>query len=98
MDQLRPFRAEQPQSRTAKGAEMPFGAAGVRPFIAFSLEACMVNRDVLATAHLEALGIAAEIDRITAAALSLAADRAVATLIRVGMGACLLYTSPSPRD
>ena len=66
---------------------MPLGGAAVGAFIAFVLESCVINRDVLATAHLQAAGIATEVDRITATALGLAADRAVAALIRVGVGA-----------
>src|SRR5690349_20550293 len=87
MNQFRPLRAEQPQARAADRTEMPLGAAAVGAFVAFFLEPRMVNRDVLAPAHLEAGGIATEVDRIAATALGLAADRAVATLVRVGVGA-----------
>ncbi|CAI8848691.1 hypothetical protein EMIT051CA3_21010 [Pseudomonas chlororaphis] len=86
MDQLRPLRAEQPQPGAAAAAEMPFGAAAPGAFARFP-EQRVVDRDVLAAADFQAGGIAAEVDRIPAAALGLAADRAVAALIRVGVGA-----------
>ncbi|MNN27163.1 hypothetical protein D3C81_1406900 [compost metagenome] len=56
-------------------------------FVAVFLEPRMVNRDVFASTNLEAGGIATEVDRIAATALGLAADRAVAALVRVGVGA-----------
>ncbi|MCY1248494.1 hypothetical protein D9M72_619320 [compost metagenome] len=66
---------------------MPLGTAAVGALLAFALEQRMVDRDVLAPAHLEAMGVTGNIDRITATALGLAADRAVAALIGVGVGA-----------
>ncbi|MNN84436.1 hypothetical protein D3C81_2015980 [compost metagenome] len=66
---------------------MPFGTAAVGTLFAFALEQGMVNSDVLAPANFEAVGITGNIDRKTATALGLAADRAVAALIRVGVGA-----------
>ncbi|MNG08822.1 hypothetical protein D3C84_922070 [compost metagenome] len=65
---------------------MPFGAAAVGAIIAFVLEPRMIDRDVLATVNLQASGIASQVDRKTATALGLATDRAVAALIRVGVG------------
>ena len=87
MDQLRPLRAEQPQTAAAHCAEMPFGGAAVGAFFAWVFHLRVVDRDVLATLYLERRRVAAEVDRVTAAALGFAADRAVAALIRVGMGA-----------
>lgn len=66
---------------------MSFGGAGVGTAGALRLEFGVVDRNLFAPVHLQALGVAAQVDRITAAALSLAADRAVATLVRVGVGA-----------
>src|SRR5688572_23766475 len=75
MDQIWPFGTEQPQPRAAQRAEMPLGGAATGALVAVVLEPRMVNRDVLATAYFQAGGIAPEVDRITAAALGLAADR-----------------------
>ncbi|MNR14305.1 hypothetical protein D3C85_1307750 [compost metagenome] len=66
---------------------MPLGRAAVGALVVLFLEPRMVNRDVFAPANLEAGGIATEVDRIAATALGLAADRAVAALVRVGVGA-----------
>ncbi len=45
----------------------------------------MVGRNVFAALNLQALRIPREVDRITAAALGLAANRAVAALVGVGV-------------
>src|SRR5471030_603604 len=66
---------------------MPLGGTAVGALIAFVLEPRMVDRDVLAPVNLEAFGIATEVDRVTATALGLAADRAIAALVRVGVDA-----------
>jgi hypothetical protein len=66
---------------------MPFGAAAVGAFIPVILEPRMIDRDVLATAYLQAPRIAPQVYRKAASTLGLATDRAVAALIRVGVGA-----------
>ena len=66
---------------------MPFGTAAVGALVAFFLESCMVDRDVLAATHLETLRVAAQVDGKATAALGLAADLAIAALVRVGVGA-----------
>ena len=66
---------------------MPFGSAAVGAFVAVVLQPRVVDRDMLSTAHFQAGGIASDVNRITATALGFAADRAVAWLVRVGMGA-----------
>src|SRR5579862_6469828 len=76
MDELRPFRTERPKRRSALRAEMPFRRADL--LAAVLNHARMVDCYVLAALDLEAAGIAAEIDRVAAPALRLAADAAVA--------------------
>jgi hypothetical protein len=66
---------------------MSLGTAAVRAFLAFAFEQRMVNRNILAPTYFQAVGITGNVDRITATALGLAANRAVAALIRVGVGA-----------
>src|SRR5690606_2042672 len=83
VDQLRPFRAEEPQEAAAMLAEMPLCRTGLLRFTRIA-DFCMVNRDVFAALDLHAIGIAADVGGITAAALRLAADRAIATLVGVG--------------
>ena len=74
--ELGPTRVPQPQRAAALQAET---AAGLRPRRALARFAHhrVVDADVLAAAHRQAVGCSAEVDRITAAARRLAADRAV---------------------
>jgi hypothetical protein len=66
---------------------MPFGCAAMGTFVTFVLHLRVVDADVLAPLNLEAGRVATQVDRVTATALGLAADRAVAALIGIGMGA-----------
>jgi hypothetical protein len=58
----------------------------------------MVDADVLAAFDLERVVVAAEIDRKAAAARGLAADRAVAEVERIGVGASGVESAPRRRD
>lgn len=57
MDQLRPFRAEQPERTAAHLAEMPLGRAAAGATVALILEPRVIDRDLLAAADLQAVGV-----------------------------------------
>nr|GFC59220.1 hypothetical protein [Tanacetum cinerariifolium] len=87
MDQLRPFRAEQPQAAATLLAEVSLCAAGVNVMVVFVAHLRVVDRNAVFASDLETFRVATQVDRVAATALGLAADRAVATLIGVGMSA-----------
>src|SRR5262249_42632978 len=80
MHERGPFGIVEPERRSAAPAEMP--PAGRRVAPAVLLDARAIDADVRATDDRERLLPRAEIDRITAAAGRLSADRAVAALVR----------------
>ena len=76
MEQLRPIQAEQPQCAAAFGTEIPLAGADL------TVNAGTVDSNGIPTLDLESPSISCDIDRVSAAALRLAADRTVAPLIR----------------
>jgi hypothetical protein len=65
---------------------MALACAAMSALLAPALELSVINHYPFPTSDLERSGIAAEVDRIASATLGLAADAAVATLIRENMG------------
>src|SRR5205085_154138 len=80
MHELRPLGIVEPERRAAALAEM--APPGRRVALAILLDARAIDADVLASDHRERFLPCAEIDRVTAAARGLAADRTIAALIR----------------
>src|SRR5690349_4735146 len=78
MHQLRPGRIVEPQRRAAFLAKIAFAGRhlAARPLVVLDLGP--VDPDRALALHLQRLVDAGEVDRVTAAALLLAADRAVA--------------------
>ena len=84
MHQVGPGWIIEPQRAAAAAAKVALAGAGVDALFAFALEAGVIDADVIGALDLEAVKVAAEVDRISAAALRFAADRAIAALVRVG--------------
>jgi len=84
MHQVGLGRIVQPQRAAAAAAKVALAGAGVDAFFTFALEPRVIYADVLGALDLEAMEVAAQVDGITAAALGLAADGAIAALVRVG--------------
>src|SRR5262245_13731082 len=85
MHEIRPFRIVKPQRRTAFAAEMALAGTLIAALVFRVFHFRAIDLQRLFAGDLHRLEIAAEIDRIPAAALRLAADAAIAALIRVGM-------------
>jgi len=64
--------------------QVALAGAGVDALFTFALEPRLIYADVLGALDLEATEVTAQVDGITAAALGLAADGAIAALVRVG--------------
>ncbi len=76
VDQLGPHRVEEPQEAAAAPAEIPLRRAAVLAFRG-------VDREVLPALDLQRARVCAEVDRVPPAPGGLAADRAVARLVRI---------------
>src|SRR5215471_6268969 len=77
MHQLRPLLITDPQRRAAALAVMPVG----RAFMA--VDRCIPYPERAFAFHFKSVGYAHDIDRVSAPTCALAADRAIAALIRV---------------
>src|SRR5205823_14502972 len=83
---LRPPRIRDPERAAALGAEMA-ARLGERLALGFSLgDHRSINAYVFLALDLERLGLAHDVDGVTAAACRLAADRAVAAHVRIRCG------------
>jgi hypothetical protein len=82
MDEVGPPLVVKPERAAAPGAEVPLGRAAARARGARLAQLGVVDRDVLAAGHAQGLGVPAEVDGVAAPARSLAADGAVAALVR----------------
>ena len=81
MHQLGPFRAEQPQAAATSMTKMPFGTAGTAV-----RHLRVVHGDVFPSGDGQRRGVTTEVDGVTTPALGLAADRAIAALVRDRVG------------
>src|SRR5215218_6899025 len=84
VDEVRPPRVVEPDEAPAESAEVPLRFTDrypVRP--ATALEPRIVDREVLLALYLQGVRVGPEVDRIPSSARRLAADGAVAGLIRV---------------
>src|SRR4029077_74000 len=85
MYELRPAGIIKPQGRAAFAAEMALTCTGMGAPVFRVLYPRTIDREVTLAGHLQGRGVAAQVDGVPAAALRLAADAAVATLIGIHM-------------
>src|SRR5262245_39755542 len=84
MHQLRPGRIVEPQRRAAFPAEIALAGRDLAMRVLVILDLGAIDAEIALAGNLQRRRIRAEIDGETAAALLLAADRAVAELVRYG--------------
>ena len=85
VDELGPARIPHPKVSTAQGAEVTPPRALMRGSLAWVLDHCLVDPQVLAPLDRKRLMCAADVDSEAAASRGLSADRAVAEIEGVGM-------------
>src|SRR5215210_2749987 len=84
VDEVRPLRVVEPEEASAEPAEIPFSLAFRRlTRSAMVVELRIVDREALPALDLQGVRVGPEVDREPAASCGLAADGAVAGLVRV---------------